>query len=39
LPRHAASISDANFSGAMSVASTIASASSISDDAAPNAPA
>ena len=39
LPRHAASISDANFSGAMPVASMIASASSISDDAAPNAPA
>jgi len=39
LRRHAASIRDAYFSGAMPVAWRIASASSISDDAAPNAPA
>ena len=37
LPRHAASISDAYFSGAMPVACVIASASSISDEAAPKA--
>ena len=39
LPRHAASISDANLSGAMPVAWMIASLSSIRDEAAPNAPA
>ena len=39
LPRHAAIISDAYFSGAMPVAFVIASASAISDEAVPNSPA
>ena len=39
LPRHAAIISDAYFSGAMPVACVIASASAISAEAAPNSPA
>jgi hypothetical protein len=38
-PRHAARISDAYFSGAMPVAWVIASASSISAEAAPKSPA
>jgi hypothetical protein len=39
LPRHAAIVSDAYFSGAMPVACVIASASAISDEAAPSSPA